>query len=215
MQIAAIIMAGGKGSRFDFNKIELEHREKLLLPLGGRFLIEYVIDALLASKNINKRIIAVSPFTPHTKSIIEAINPPIELIETPGAGYHSDIKFIIQKLKLGITMTIAADIPLIKPEILDEIIDKYFILKRPALSVMADIKLFAEYGLTPTIIFQSDNGQKNIIPLGINIIDGNAIDQQKLDQAILISERVELIYNINTVDDYFQLKKFFIKIKNH
>lgn len=208
-------MAGGKGSRFNFNNIELEYREKLLLPLGGRFLIEYVIDALLASKNINKRIIAVSPFTPHTKSIIEAINPPIELIKTPGAGYHSDIKFIIQQLKLGITMTIAADIPLIKPEILDEIIDKYFILKRPALSVMADIKLFAEYGLTPTIIFQSDKSQKNVIPLGINIIDGNAIDQQKLDQAILISERVELIYNINTVDDYFQLKKFFIKIKNH
>jgi GTP:adenosylcobinamide-phosphate guanylyltransferase len=123
MQIAAIIMAGGKSSRFDFSKIEIEYQEKLLLPLGGKYLIEHVIDAILASKSINKLIIAVSSFTPYTKSIIKTLNLPIDLIETPGAGYHSDLKFIIKKLKLGITMTVVADIPLIKPDILDEIIN--------------------------------------------------------------------------------------------
>ena len=213
MQIAAIIMAGGKSSRFNFNKMELDYQAKLLLPLEGKFLIEYVIDAILASKNINKRIIAVSPFTPHTKSIIKTLNLPVELIETPGAGYHSDLKFIIKKFKLGITMTVVADIPLIKPEILDEIINKYFLLNKLALTVMVDAKIFTQHRLTPTIIFQSENNQKKLIPVGINIINSDAIDQQELDQAILISERVELMYNINTNEDYFQLKKFFINQK--
>jgi adenosylcobinamide-phosphate guanylyltransferase len=137
------------------------------------------------------------------------LNLPIELIETPGAGYHSDLKFIIKKLKLGITMTVVADIPLIKPDILDEIINLYFILNKPALTVMADMRLFNQHGLTPTIVFPSENDQKKLIPVGINVINGDAIDQQELDQAILISEWIELIYNINTIDDYFKLKKKF------
>lgn len=213
MQIPAIIMAGGKGKRFDFDSIKSEYREKLLLQLGGKYLIEYIIDAALTSKRINRVIFAVSPHTPCTKSIIMVKKPSIEFIETPGAGYHSDISYIIKTLKLGITITIVADIPLIKPEILDEIIEQYFILKKPALSVMADVKLFTQYGLTPTISFQSDDSKKNLVPLGINIIDGRLIDQSKLDQAIFISDRVELIYNINTVNDYFQLKKIFDKLE--
>ena len=213
MQTQAIIMAGGKGERFNFDKIKSEYQEKSLLLLKNKYVIEYVIEAALNAKNINKVIVALSPFTPQTKSILDAKKLSIELIETPGIDYHSDISFVIKKLKLEITMTIAADIPLIKPEILDEIIDKYFILNRPALSVMADIKLFTQYGLKPTIIFQSDDGQKNLVPLGINIIDGRLIGQPELDQAIFISEQEELLYNINTVDDYFQLKKFFNKIE--
>jgi GTP:adenosylcobinamide-phosphate guanylyltransferase len=77
---------------------------------------------------------------------------------------------------------------------------------------MADMKLFIHHGLTPTIVFPSENDQKKLIPVGINVINGDAIDQQELDQAILISERVELIYNINTIDDYLKLKKKFKRI---
>ena len=213
MQIPAIIMAGGKGERFNFNKIKYEYQEKPLLLLGNRYIIEYIIDAALNAKYINRVIVATSPFTLHTKSIITAKKLSIELVETPGMDYHSDISFVVKKLKLEIIITIVADIPLIKSEILDEIIDKYFILNKPALSVMADFNLFSQHGLNPTITFQSDDNQKTLVPLGINIIDGRLIEQPELDQAIFHNERGELLYNINTVDDYFQLKKFFNKIE--
>lgn len=202
-------MAGGKSKRFNFGKIDFEYREKLLLPLGGKSIIDYIIDAALASKNIDRLIIATSPFTPHTKSIIKDKKKLVELIDTPGDGYHSDLSYIIKTLNLGITMTIAADIPLIKPQILDEIILKYFKLNKPALSVMANIKLFNKYGLKPTIVFDLDSNKKDLVPLGINIIDGRLIDEPELDEAIIISEWEELIYNINTIDDYFLLKKIF------
>ncbi len=61
------------------------------------------------------------------------------------------------------------------------------------------------------ITFQSDDDQKILVPLGINSIDGYLIKQPEINQAIFSSERVELIYNINIFDDYFQLKKFFNK----
>ena len=63
------------------------------------------------------------------------------------------------------------------------------------------------------ITFQSDDGQKNLVPLGINSIDGYSIKQPEINQAIFISERVELIYNINIFDDNFQIKNFLLNHK--
>lgn len=213
MQIPAIIMAGGKSKRFDFDIIKVKYQEKSLLSIRGKYLIEYIIDALIASKNINRVIIAVSPHTPHTKSIIASKNRLIEIIETPGMGYHSDLSFIFKILKLGISLTIVGDIPLIKPEIIDEIVEKYVILKKPALAVMADFNFFYKHGIKPTNKFQSKNGQKNLVPIGINIIDGQFIEQNEQDQVIIVNNRRELIYNINTVNDYFQVKKYFNKTR--
>lgn len=215
MKIPAIILAGGKGTRFNFNNIEAEYKEKLLLPLGNKYVIEYVIDAVSNANNINRVIVAVSPFTQQTKSIIKEKRLPIELIDTPGKGYILDLKYVIKTLKLRITMTIVADIPLIRPEVLDDIIEKYFILNKPALSVMAEFKLFSQHGLRPTHILQSENSQKKLIPLGINIIDGQFIEQSEIEQVIYISDQVELLYNINTIGDYFQLIKFFNKNENY
>ncbi|MFX1392549.1 MAG: NTP transferase domain-containing protein [Promethearchaeota archaeon] len=215
MQIPAIIMAGGKSKRFDFDKIKVKYQEKSLLSIGGKYLIEYIIDALIASKNINRVIIAVSPHTPHTKSIITSKNQLIEIIETPGKGYHSDLLFIFKILKLGISMTVVADLPLIKPEIIDEIVEKYMLLKKPSLAVMTDFNFFCQHGIKPTIKFQSKNSQKNLVPIGINIIDGQFIEQKEQDQVIIVNNRRELIYNINTVDDYFQVKKYFNKTRRN
>ena len=53
-------MAGGKGTRFDFEHVNTKYQEKLLLPLGDKYIVEHVIDAVLASKNINRVILAIS-----------------------------------------------------------------------------------------------------------------------------------------------------------
>lgn len=207
-------MAGGKSKRFNFDKVDSEFREKTLLRFKERYLIDHIIDATLATRGINRIIIAVSPFTPHTKSILELKKHNIEVMDTPGTGYHEDLSYIIKTLKLGVTMTIAADIPLIKSNILDNIIKKYFIFKKPALAVMANLDLFKKYGLTATIKLESKDSKKELVPLGINIIDGSLIDENELRQALYISRKVELIYNINTTEDYFQLRKIFNKKNN-
>ena len=202
-------MAGGKGKRFDYKKIHINHQEKLLLKLGNKFIVEHVIDALHASENISRVILAVSPSSIHTKTVISSKNYPIEIIDTPGEGYHSDLKYAIKKLNLKTTMTIAGDIPLIKPEIIDDIIDKFFMYGKPSLAVMADIELFIKNNLKPTAKYESSEFKKVLVPLGINIIDGHYIDQPEIEQSIYISDKTELLYNINTFEDYMQLKAYF------
>ena len=209
MQIPAIVMAGGRGKRFNFNKIDSKIQEKLLLLFGGKYIIEYVIDAAINSKNINRVIIATSPHTTQTKSFIESKKMAIELFETPGNGYHSDLQYVIKNFGLGVVMSIVADIPLTESEFIDSIIDKYYKSNKPALSVMTNIKSFVQNGLEPTITIQPKNNHETLVPLGINIIDGRFIDYPEIEETIFITDKKELLFNINTAEDYDQLKKFF------
>ncbi len=205
MQIPVIIMAGGKSNRFNFNNINIKYREKPLLPYKNKYIIEHIIDGLLNSNNINRVIVAVSPHTPHTKIILKKRKLPIELLNTPGRDYHFDIVYIIKSLNLNITMTISADLPLIKPYLIDDIIEQYFILNKPALSLMSSIDIFNKYKLKPTCTFKTKRNEKVLVPLGINIIDGRLIDQKDLEQAIVIVKDKEFLFNINTIDDYYKL----------
>ena len=213
MEISSVIMAGGKGTRFDFKKLDCKFNEKLLLPLGDKCLIDYVIEAINASKYVNRLIIAISPFTPNLKSILKSKYKKIELFETPGIGYHSDLKYVIKKFNLGITLTIAADIPLITTNIIDEIIENYIKSKKPSLSVMSNVKLFHFYGLKPTMTIKLKYRRKKLVPLGVNIIDGKMIDLPQIKEIKHICNHKELLYNTNTLEDYFQLKKFFKQMK--
>ena len=208
MQISAIIMAGGKGKRFNFDEINTKYDEKLLLKVQNKFIIEYIINALRASEKINRIVVSVSPHSIYTKRKISSKYESIEVINTPGKGFHADLKFIIKKLGLKITLIISGDLPLIKTEIIDKIIIKFIDLKRPALSVMTKADLFKKQGLNPTIIIFNENFNEELVPLGINIINGDYIDQDEIDQAIMISEDPRLFYNINTTRDLEQLIVF-------
>ena len=211
MQISAIIMAGGKGTRFDFKQVKSKYQEKLLLKVEKKFIIEHVINAVNASNKIDRVILAVSPYSKNTKNIVNKKYKSIEVIETPCRGFHADLKYIIKKLIIKTTLIISGDLPLIKPKIIDDIICKFYNLKKPALSVMARADLFKKYGLTPTMTFFHEKFQEELVPLGINIIDGNYIDQNEIDQVILKNENPRLLYNINTIDDFKQLKIYINK----
>ena len=214
MRIPAVIMAGGKGTRFDFNALKLKNGEKLLLQLGKKTIIEHVIDAASKSKYINRVILAYSKYTLQTKNIIETKYNDVVLFKTPGKGYHFDLSSIIKALDLGLLITIVGDIPLIKTEIIDDIIETFFKLNKPSVAVMTDISNFNKVGLSPTYPFQSEDGNKKIITLGINIFDGSLINQEEeLEQAIILSDKVELLYNINKINDYYQLRNYFNELK--
>ncbi|MBN1800364.1 MAG: NTP transferase domain-containing protein [Candidatus Lokiarchaeota archaeon] len=214
MKVTAIIMAGGKGSRFDYKKAQFPHQEKLLLKLGSRVIIERVADALKKVRKINKIIFAVSPNSPKTKQLIYKKYSKNKIIDTSGIGYHEDLQEVFRKENLATTLIINGDIPLIKPEIIDEIIEIYVKLNKPALSVMAKANCFALHNLTPTSLLKSEQNKCSLVPLGINMINGNYIKDQEIEQAIYITNRIELFYNINTFDDYMELLSFFDDQKN-
>ncbi len=209
VEITAIIMAGGKSTRFSFDEIGVSHHEKPLLQIGHKTLIERVIEATLGVKDIKRKIVATSPYTLQTEAFLQSLGiNSIEILRTTGEDYHKDLKFIVKTLNLKKVITLTADIPLIKSESLEKIIQHYIIAGKPALSVMSRKSLLTNTGLECSTII-NDIVEEDLVPVGINMVDGTLIDQPYIEQAIYLNENRDLVYNINTVEDYLKLNKKF------
>ena len=189
MTVSALLMAGGKGTRM--NSLQ----EKPLIKICDKPVIEYVFNALKNTKNINNIYIAVTHQTPKTTKYIEKFQT--NIVTTPGKDYVSDMGYATQTLKLGKFLAIAADLPLITGEILDQIIKRYENCGKPALTVAIPIETKIKMGMNIEYSFKMND--KDVVPTGINVIDGNKqYGNEWLDQDIYLLDKPELAINVNT-----------------
>jgi adenosylcobinamide-phosphate guanylyltransferase len=189
--VTALIMAGGKGTRMELDV------EKPLVEINGKPMIQYVIDALKNADRVDNIIAAISENTPKTETFLNEIG--IETIKTPGDGYVIDLGFILSNFKLDeVLLTITADLPLIREDIIDYVLGEYEKSKKPAMSVLVPVHIFEKYSLKPTMMFE------NHVPSGLNILRGTNKTQ---NEEVLIIEKIELALNINTYEDIKFLKK--------
>ncbi len=191
MGVTAIVMAGGKGTRMRISD------EKPLLRVYGKPVIEIVLSSLIAAKRIEHIVVAVSYYTPKTAAYVSKF--PVEIVETPGNGYIEDMQFVVKQLDLGRVLTVAADLPLISSNIIDEIILRYEKCGKPALAVMVPLDLKLKHGLCSDYTFEF-KGRK-LVPVGINAIDGKKITEYELEQELFVMNKQEIAININTPDD--------------
>lgn len=182
-------MAGGRGTRLK------SPVEKPMLLVGGRTMLQRVTDTLKQSKLVSRLIVAVTDFTPETAR--EARELELEVLVTPGLGYEADMRYAINRLALGNTLVLSADIPLITVEIVENAIRKFESSGKPALSVMSPAEIYERLGVDPGYVFQI--GGNKLVPVGINLIDGTKIDQGELDQEILVAESDSICFNVNTL----------------
>ncbi|MDR0461077.1 MAG: NTP transferase domain-containing protein [Nitrososphaerota archaeon] len=189
MTVSALVMAGGKGTRM--NTLQ----EKPLIEICGTPVIKYVFDALKNAKKIDNIYVAVTQQTPKTAKFIEKF--PAKITVTPGKDYVSDMGYATQTLKLGVFLAIAADLPLITGEIIDQIINRYENCGKPALTVAIPIETKIKMGMSVEYSFKM--GNKDVVPTGINVIDGSKrYDDEWLDQEIFLLDQPELAINVNT-----------------
>jgi adenosylcobinamide-phosphate guanylyltransferase len=105
-----------------------------------------------------------------------------------------------QTLKLGVFLAIAADLPLVKGEVLDAIIERYERCGKPALTVAVPLETKTKLGMSVEYSFKVDSD--DVVPVGINVIDGSKrYGDEWLDQDICLLELPELAVNINTVQE--------------
>lgn len=182
-------MAGGRGSR-------LRMGEKPLVKLFGRPLIDYVVGALLDS-SADKIFVAVTENVPETRKW--ALERELAVVDTKGKGFVADMVEAVEKagVKEPI-LIIMADLPLVTPDLIDEIIETYQERPEPALSTHTPLNLHSRLGRRPDSLFNY-RGQL-IVPSGINILDGGDIREEQEDYH-LIMERIELAVNVNLVED--------------
>ena len=189
MGVIALVMAGGKGTRMGISQ------EKPLVKVCGRPVIEYVLAALKNARKVGSIVVAVSSYTPETSQHMEKLR--VKVVETPGKNYVSDLGYAAQSLKLGVFLAIAADLPLIKGEILDDIIERYERCGKPALTVAVPLETKTRLGMSAEYSFKMD--EADVVPVGINVIDGHKrYGDEWLDQEIYLLNQEELAVNINT-----------------
>ncbi len=216
--VTALIMAGGKGTRmksdgkkliiedFDGKKLIIEDFddgkldvEKPLIEIGGKPMIQYVIDAVLGADELDDLVVATSKHTPKTTEFVKNLD--IKIIETTGQGYIEDLRFILEISELGddeIILTITSDMPLVTSEIIDHVLRKYKMSGKPAMCVAVPLEIFREYGLKPSILVG------DAVPSGLNILRRSNKQQ---DEEVLRLEKIELALNINSPEDIILLEK--------
>jgi adenosylcobinamide-phosphate guanylyltransferase len=192
MGVTALVMAGGKGTRMKLAQ------EKPLIAVCGKPVIEYVLAALKDAKKIDSIIVATSSCTPKTTKLMNQLG--VQVIETPGKDYVSDMGYAVQTLKLGVFLAIAADLPLVKSEMIDKIVDRYEHCGKPALTVAVPLETKTKLGMCIEYSFKT--GDKDVVPVGINVIDGHKrYGDEWLDQDICLLNCEELAVNINTISE--------------
>jgi uncharacterized protein (TIGR00454 family) len=209
MQIVALIMAGGRGTRFS------KDIEKPMAKLLGKSLIRRVIEATKASKRISETYVAVTSSNYQTAE--EATKASAKVVETEGKGYHADLREAILKLNLTCPiLTISSDLPLLNGEFLDETIAKYENSRKPSLTVLVPVEQYQKYGLCPTSL---EIRKGNHAVSGINIVHGKRIleehPQDDLQEEILICTKPEAIINVNTLEDLKSARKYLLQSNRH
>jgi adenosylcobinamide-phosphate guanylyltransferase len=178
--------------------------EKPLLKIGDKTMLERVLNALSQSKLVDHVVVAVSANTPQTASMAQKLD--VQVLRTPGADYVSDMRYAITKLHLGETLVLSADLPFLAGDIVDRAIEAFRASGKPSLSVMAPASLYKEMGSKPQHVFQIHG--RELVPIGLNLVDGKRINELELDQTILEVESKKLLLNVNTPSDYELAKQF-------
>lgn len=191
MDITALVMAGGKATRMN------SAVEKPLLDVGGKPMIQRVVEALSRSDGVDRIVIAVTENTPQTTRMASELK--CDVVLTPGEGYGSDMRYAIKGHRLHDTLVVSADLPFITPEIVSRVISRFRSSRKPALATMTTIDTCRELGLKPQYVFEIDG--RSLVPIGINMIDGLRVDEPQLEEEILVMESKELVLNVNTPQD--------------
>jgi adenosylcobinamide-phosphate guanylyltransferase len=192
MQIPALIMAGGKGKRLELPI------EKPLLPLKGKPLIGWVIEAAKSAKSISQLIVVTSENTTATERW--CISKGFKVIKTDAKGYHDDLKQALAVAQIhSPVMVVSADVPALTGEFFDKVIAKYEAGRSDALTVLVPVEKRVELGLSISSKYPFEG--KNYCVAGINVINAAKINEEKLSESALVSTELEAILNVNTIDD--------------
>ena len=202
----ALIMCGGKGERIkDFCS------EKAMLRLNNEPLIEHILVSLKDSRKFNRIYAAASCNSKFTLNFLKnhrySFSGFLAIIETSGFDYSTDLIFVLEKLKPSTVFVLPSDMPLITPELIENIISTWEGDKQ-CMSIVMDKEFITKLGLKPSISIKL---KQRDFHSGISIFDSSKIQKgQVIKEQCITLNNERLAFNINTKKDYFLVrsKKF-------
>ncbi len=188
-----IVTAGGKGSR-----IKQMKGEKPLIPVLGIPMIDRVLEAVMASSGVGAVHVSITSNTPRTEEHLRERG--IDVIITDGRGYSEDLNQAMSGLASDQVMVLPADMPLIRPETIEEVLRQAEGMKVGSFCVTVPVELMRALGLNLTYSLTVDG--REVVLCGVSVVDRKAmLTGLELEQTYMISESEELALNVNTVGD--------------
>ena len=197
----ALVHAGGKGTRMGRCGIE-----KPLMMVGEKCTVERVIDALQASKNIDRVLVSVSDNTLDTEKYLNAIG--VETVRTSGDDFMGDLHQALECLSGDYVLTTPSDLPLITTEIFDSIIEYFIPGSMDSLLAVIDEDTVRGIGITPSYT-REYRGNRWVLS-GVSIIDRKkTLAGEYLEETLYETNWPELSVNVNTQLELGLARSFF------
>jgi len=171
-------MAGGRGTRLGADC------EKPLYRVGGRPMIDHVLDALGTSA-VDGITVATTPATPETDAHVD-----VPTIETAGEGYVDDLRAALDSDRLARpVLTVAADLPLLAGPVVDRVLAAH---DTGSLTVAVPAALKRDLGVSLDTTF--DHEGRAVAPTGVNVVGGDP-------SRLLVERDPRLAINVNRPAD--------------
>jgi adenosylcobinamide-phosphate guanylyltransferase len=191
-RLSAVVIAGENGC-----KTQKENQETAMISALGRPLIDYVLVALRGSREVSEVIVSVTGSTPLTESHVRSV---------PGMGYDADLHHVLSLLSTPYVLTVAANLPLLRSESIDDVVSAFYRSKRSSLLVGVPIDEVQEAIIEPTMV-KDMNGVK-AIPCGISVIDRNlSMNNSYLDASYLVSDLEDFAVDVNNIGQLKQAER--------
>lgn len=193
MSVAALITAGGKGTRIKELGIE-----KPMAPVMGRPMVDIVLEQLLAVDGISSVYVSVSDNVPQTRAHLKKIGA--KLLETSGTEYCHDLIQAAEGIAEDHIFICPADLPLLQAELVKDILSDYLSRKEASLTVGIPLDRAIEFGVDVTFYEHADG--KPVMPCGVSVVDRKKmLTREFLPGGYFLAQTPDVVMNVNTVKD--------------
>ena len=207
VNIIAVIMCGGKGTRMKENY----QTDKPMIKLGNKRMIEYMIENLINTKRFLKIVICSSKNTVRTKSFLlkkikRKIIDDLEFVETNGDSYSLDLISILKKFPNDMIFVVSADLPLLSKDEINEIL-KSCDFRSPCNSIIIEKEFVEGLGIKPSVSFTYE--YKEYCYSGIEIFNPSKIYDFKneIPERFIVLNQKGIAVNVNEKSDLEKAKR--------
>lgn len=174
MKVVAVVMAGGLGTRL------VAGEEKPMVKCGDKAMIDHVLEALKNCSSVSETFVATSANNPKTEKHVQHLG--FRIIKTSGLDYVSDLRSAVKYVGEGVVLVVGADLPLMTSKIIENVIERFKLSKKPTLSVHYATKMGS-------------------VPIGLNLFRAEHMTDDQLGEEVYASIDENLSVNVNTLNE--------------
>jgi GTP:adenosylcobinamide-phosphate guanylyltransferase len=196
----AVIMCGGKGSRF----ITQDNIEKPLACIRGKTLIETVLHAVILSGQFSRILCVSSPCSPSTTQLLEKnyrTGNKIEVMVSDGQGFSKDLSKALNLAPEQKVFTFPSDLALLNSDTVKLLTARCTpSIQNTCIAAVAERSFASSLGITRSTFFTIDD--KEYYYTGVcGFYLGTSVSDKPIEEFYSIVNEIRLIVNINTAKD--------------